>query len=358
MSINTQNMTNLRSTVVANSLPNQDDHDGKFLMTNGSEVEWATVDTLPNQSNNSGKFLTTNGQTVEWATVDTLPDQSNNSDKFLTTNGQTVEWATVDTLPNQSNNSGEFLMTNGQTVEWATVDTLPNQGSANSGKFLKTNGQTVEWAKVDGLPDQGSANSGKFLKTNGSEASWAKVDGLPDQGSANSGKFLTTDGSEASWAAVSGLVCAKGTISSDQTFTASMNALHLDELISNFPSNAQLQTTDSVTSFVTPDDGVYLINCILRVQDADDKIYDIRVELKETVDGTVTLRQVWHWNTSNPSGDDNIRMYSVQFTTHLVLTKNSLLTPFIRCSTADGGSWTLLSGEANTSFTVQGLSKN
>jgi hypothetical protein len=165
MSINAQNLTNLRSTVESGvSLPSQNDHGGKFLTTNGSTASWATVESgvsLPSQKDHGGKFLTTNGSTASWATVDasSLSDQSSaNSGKFLPDQG--------------SANSGKFLTTNGSEASWATVDTTATSSSTN----LITSGAVKNAVDaVVTLPDQSSANSGEFLKTNGSEASWAAV---------------------------------------------------------------------------------------------------------------------------------------------------------------------------------------
>ena len=77
-------------------LPSQSGNSGKFLTTDGSDIEWASVDALPSQSGNSGKYLTTNGETASWTTVDALPDQAGNSGKYLTTDGSSASWEDID----------------------------------------------------------------------------------------------------------------------------------------------------------------------------------------------------------------------------------------------------------------------
>jgi hypothetical protein len=63
---------------------------------------------LPSQSGNSGKFLATDGSDIEWASVDALPSQTGNSGKFLTTNGSTASWealANIDVVVNPTASS-------------------------------------------------------------------------------------------------------------------------------------------------------------------------------------------------------------------------------------------------------------
>jgi len=90
---------------------------------------------LPSQSGNSGKFLTTDGSDIEWASVDALPSQSGNSGKYLTTNGETASWTTVDALPDQAGNSGKYLTTDGSSASWEDIDeyTLPTASSSTLG---------------------------------------------------------------------------------------------------------------------------------------------------------------------------------------------------------------------------------
>ena len=90
---------------------------------------------LPSQSGNSGKFLTTDGSDIEWASVDALPSQSGNSGKYLTTNGETASWTTVDALPDQAGNSGKYLTTDGSSASWEDIDeyNLPTASSSTLG---------------------------------------------------------------------------------------------------------------------------------------------------------------------------------------------------------------------------------
>jgi hypothetical protein len=74
-------------------LPSQTTATNKYLMSNGTDAAWTTVDALPSQTGNTGKYLTTDGTTASWAIVDLLPSQAGNSGKFLTTNGTVASWA-------------------------------------------------------------------------------------------------------------------------------------------------------------------------------------------------------------------------------------------------------------------------
>ena len=74
-------------------LPSQTTATNKYLMSNGTDAAWTTVDALPSQTGNTGKYLTTNGTSASWEIVDLLPSQAGNSGKFLTTNGTVASWA-------------------------------------------------------------------------------------------------------------------------------------------------------------------------------------------------------------------------------------------------------------------------
>ena len=49
---------------------------------------------LPTQVGQAGKFLTTDGSNLQWAVVEAFPDQTGNANKVLSTNGNTAYWAT------------------------------------------------------------------------------------------------------------------------------------------------------------------------------------------------------------------------------------------------------------------------
>ena len=67
-------------------LPSQAGNSGKFLTTNGTTAEWATVDALPSQSGNNGYILTTDGTDASWINPTSLTAISNKVDKVSTAN--------------------------------------------------------------------------------------------------------------------------------------------------------------------------------------------------------------------------------------------------------------------------------
>ena len=107
------------------------------------------VPELPSQSGQSGKFLTTDGTDVDWATIDALPSQSGQSGKYLTTDGSVASWSTVDALPSQTGQRGRYLTTDGTNASWvaAPTGTLPSQ-TGQSGKYLTTNGIDASWSEI------------------------------------------------------------------------------------------------------------------------------------------------------------------------------------------------------------------
>lgn len=50
-------------------LPDQTNHEGEYLQTDGQEASWQPVETLPSQEGNAGKVLTTDGSEVSWGSV-------------------------------------------------------------------------------------------------------------------------------------------------------------------------------------------------------------------------------------------------------------------------------------------------
>lgn len=58
--------------IIPDALPSQTGQAGKFLTTNGTNVEWAEVDALPSQTGHSGDLLTTNGTDASWVDTETI----------------------------------------------------------------------------------------------------------------------------------------------------------------------------------------------------------------------------------------------------------------------------------------------
>ena len=106
------------------AIPSQTGQSGKYLTTDGTDMNWASVAVLPSQTGQSGKFLTTDGTDPSWATVDALPSQTGQSGKFLTTDGTDASWADVDTLPSQTGHSGDVLTTDGTDASWVDTETI------------------------------------------------------------------------------------------------------------------------------------------------------------------------------------------------------------------------------------------
>ena len=80
----------------------------------------------------SGNSYTVNGETwlydgIGWirTTLTTaIPSQTGNSGKYLVTDGFTISWATVTALPSQTSNAGKYLTTDGTSASWGTVSSV------------------------------------------------------------------------------------------------------------------------------------------------------------------------------------------------------------------------------------------
>lgn len=158
---------------------------------------------LPSQSGNSGKFLGTNGSTAQWASISQVPDQTDNSGKYLTTDGTTASWATVSSTPAEGSITSAMILNetivdsdislsaaidkskiSGIAVTQSDVGTVTNvmlAGTITNNKLANSsitiNGNSVALGAsttIDALPSQLN-NSGKYLTTNGSSASWATL---------------------------------------------------------------------------------------------------------------------------------------------------------------------------------------
>lgn len=168
----------------------------------------------------------------------------------------------------------------------------------------------------------------------------------------NVGAVLTSNGSGSavSWESP---VVAKGYLG---TYTTTASGTFYDLDLTTAFGGTYLQTTNNVTSFVAPTTGVYFVNVVMRLVSVGDKIYNIRAELRETIGGTTTLKQVYMFEPSLGSvTTDNMRQISIAFSNHLYLTATSLLSARVRCYTSDNSTWDITNNEENTSFSVHRL---
>jgi hypothetical protein len=105
-----------------------------FVLPRG-EVGPQGPDGLPDQEDNEGKYLTTDGTDAFWETVDALPDQTGNEGKYLTTDGTDPEWA--------------FLSGGSAATEPPTTGLV--DGSIwldTDGDILAPSGRIIRWVKV------------------------------------------------------------------------------------------------------------------------------------------------------------------------------------------------------------------
>lgn len=141
----------------ADTLPDQEGQQGKFLTTDGTLPSWETVNALPNQEGESGKFLSTDGTIASWETVDALPDQEGQANKFLTTDGTIASW---DTIPTQSRNIGEIVT--------STIPLLDSGLHLLDGSLLQGNGIYTDFVNyIANL-----YNSGDYPNMFTTEANW------------------------------------------------------------------------------------------------------------------------------------------------------------------------------------------
>ena len=174
-----------------------------------------------------------------------------------------------------------------------------------------------------------------------------------------SGEVLTSQGTlgtpiwQAPQAPASVSVSAKGFPPANPEVTS--GAWHYLDMSAAF-GGIHLTTTNNETSFQTPSTGIYAVNVLMRLSDEQEKMYNIRAELNETIHTTTTLRQVWNWVDSAPFIIPAPLGYTIAFSTLLMLTENSLLTPRLRVYTADSLNYSVLGGEENTSFSVYKIS--
>ena len=98
---------------------------------------------------------------AEQAATQAIPSQTGQSGKYLTTNGTDMNWASVDALPSQTGHSGEFLTTDGTGASWGSPDLSgkANIDLSNCTKpyVVETYVNGTEWYRVysDGWVEQG-----------------------------------------------------------------------------------------------------------------------------------------------------------------------------------------------------------
>ena len=236
-------------------LPDQEDNEGKYLTTDGTDAFWETVDALPDQTGNEGKYLTTDGTDPEWAflsggsAADEAPESGLvDGSIWLDTDGEIqpatakiVRWIKTATggqteFTGASDGSGpnleyrptsEQVFLNGvqlvRNMDYTGSDgeTIDLASPAKVGDILQVINPSFIASTISGLSEAlfvskgdivvasdtetpstvSIGSNGQYLMANSSTISgveWTDVDALPEQDT-NAGKFLTTDGTDASW---------------------------------------------------------------------------------------------------------------------------------------------------------------
>ena len=123
----------------------------------GEDAEVEITGTSPDQTIN---FVLPRGE-VGPQGPDGLPDQEDNEGKYLTTDGTDAFWENVDALPDQTGNEGKYLTTDGTDPEWAflsggsAADEPPATGLVDGSIWLDTDGDILapnarltRWVKV------------------------------------------------------------------------------------------------------------------------------------------------------------------------------------------------------------------
>jgi hypothetical protein len=235
-------------------LPDQEDNEGKYLTTDGTDAFWETVDALPDQTGNEGKYLTTDGTDPEWAFLSggsaaPEPPESGLVDGsiWLDTDGSILS-ASVDlrrwvqvataaqtTFTGESDGSGSILeytagseqvflngvqLVRGSDYSGSDGESLVLSSGAAAGDVFQVitfppvaivdavmkdvyeaKGDIVTATTDSVVTRLAVGANGTFLRADSSTPTglvWETVDALPEQDT-NAGKFLTTDGTDASW---------------------------------------------------------------------------------------------------------------------------------------------------------------
>jgi hypothetical protein len=236
-------------------LPDQEDNEGKYLTTDGTDAFWETVDALPDQTGNEGKYLTTDGTDPEWAFLSggsaaDEPPASGLVDGsiWLDTDGEIqpatakiVRWTKTATggqteFTGASDGSGpnleyrptseqvflngvqlvrniDYTGSDGETIDLASPakagdilqvinpSFIATTSSVLSEELFVNKGDIIAASDTETPVAVSIGSNGQYLMANSSTISgveWTDVDALPEQDT-NAGKFLTTDGTDASW---------------------------------------------------------------------------------------------------------------------------------------------------------------
>jgi len=97
------------------NLPSQTGQNGQFLTTDGTNLDWGTVDALPAQAGNAGEFLTTDGSVASWT-----PVQSNSTPLGMFEHAATIVANYTIGTGNNAVSGGPVTVADGFTV------TVPN----------------------------------------------------------------------------------------------------------------------------------------------------------------------------------------------------------------------------------------
>lgn len=133
---------------------------------------------LPDQSNHSGEYLTTDGSVASWASVESsfLPDQSGHNGKYLKTDGSDASWSGIShtELQNIGNN------THGQIDSHITTTNSHISNTSNPHSVTKTqiglsNIQNVDNTNADNI-SSGTLGAARLASSGVSPGSYTSAD--------------------------------------------------------------------------------------------------------------------------------------------------------------------------------------
>lgn len=104
------------SDAITNLLPDQTGNNGKYLVTDGTNISWSTVLSGVTSFNAGTTGLTPNSSSTGDITLGGILNVSNGG-----TGASTPTQALTNLLPNQTGNNGKFLVTDGSAPSWQTV---------------------------------------------------------------------------------------------------------------------------------------------------------------------------------------------------------------------------------------------
>lgn len=99
------------ASLASSVLPSQTGQAGQFLTTDGTNLDWATVDALPSQAGQNGKVLTTDGLVASWT-----EQQANKTAFGLYENATVIAADYVITAGNNAISAGPITVNSGVTV--------------------------------------------------------------------------------------------------------------------------------------------------------------------------------------------------------------------------------------------------